>query len=106
MYVLVEQDIFKGEAPYTLTKIEGIPLPEIEEDFFDNSIPDNKLDIPDASQLSPSDFKNREEDAPAIGVPVNEKATVKKDTLTDTKTKSLLKEKAPAKTNDSTQTEN
>ncbi|MEZ7495541.1 OstA-like protein [Leeuwenhoekiella aequorea] len=104
--LLTKEDIFKGEAPFTLTKIEGIPLPEIEEDFFDNSIPDNKLDIPDASQLSPSDFKNREEDAPAIGVPVNEKATVKKDTLTDTKTKSLLKEKAPAKTNDSTQTEN
>jgi len=104
--LLSKEDIFKGEAPFTLTKIEGIPLPEIEEDFFDNSIPDNKLDIPDASQLSPSDFKNREEDAPAIGVPVNEKATVKKDTLTDTKTKSSLKEKAPAKTNDSTQTEN
>ncbi|WP_442845458.1 OstA-like protein [Leeuwenhoekiella sp. H156] len=74
--LLTKEDIFKGEAPFTLTKIQGIPLPQIEEDFFDNSIPDNELDIPGASRLKPSDFKNREEDAPGIGIPVNDKATL------------------------------
>ncbi|WP_028375054.1 OstA-like protein [Leeuwenhoekiella sp. MAR_2009_132] len=104
--LLTKEDIFKGEAPFTLTKIEGIPLPEIEEDFFDNTIPDNKLGIPSASQLDPSDFKNRDEDSPSIGLPVNDKATIKQDSLAPKNPANILKEQPPVKAKDSTQTEN
>lgn len=79
------EDIFEGDPPYELTKIEGIPLPEIPEDFFaepeNEEEDDENLDIPAASELRPTDLKNREEDAPEIGTPVNEKATIKKDSL-------------------------
>ena len=104
--LLTKEDIFKGEAPFTLTKIEGIPLPEIDEDFFDNSIPDEKLDIPEASKLNPSDFKNREEDAPSIGVPVNDKATIQEGTDSTKTQKPQLKELPKPKVKDSTTTNN
>jgi len=104
--LLTKEDIFKGEAPFTLTKIEGIPLPEIDEDFFDNSIPDEELDIPEASKLNPSDFKNREEDAPSIGVPVNDKATIQEGTDSIKTQKPQLKELPKPKVKDSTTTNN
>ena len=107
--LLTKEDIFKGEAPFTLTKIEGIPLPEIDEDFFDNTIPEEELDIPEASKLNPSDLKNREEDAPAIGVPINEKATIKKDSLAPKPSKPAskqpLKQLPTLKVQDSTDNE-
>lgn len=34
-YIGSKADLFKGKKPPTLTKIKGIPLPEIEKDFFD-----------------------------------------------------------------------
>ena len=101
--LLTKEDIFKGEPPFELTKIKGIPLPEIEEDFFDNSIPDNEIDIPNASELSPEDLKNREEDSPTLGVPINDKATIRNDTLLN-KAKllrpSVLKKKSEDEDND------
>ena len=101
--LLTKEDVFKGEAPFTLTKIEGIPLPQIEEDFFDNSIPDAELDIPNASKLKPSDFKNREEDAPRLGVPINEKATLQKDSTEVKKTApKAVRETPRTKSQDST----
>ena len=107
--LLTKEDIFKGEAPFTLTKIEGIPLPEIDEDFFDNSIPDEELDIPEASKLTPSDLKNREEDAPEIGVPMSDKATIKKETKTPKREKPTpkfkVKELPYLKAKDSTDNE-
>ena len=107
--LLTKEDIFKGEAPFKLTKIEGIPLPEIDEDFFDNTIPEEELDIPEASKLNPSDLKNREEDAPAIGVPINEKATIKKDSLAPKPSKPTskqpLKQLPTLKVQDSTDNE-
>lgn len=90
--LLSKNDIFKDEAPFVLTKIEGIPLPEIEEDFFE--VPsDTKPErpIPAASGLTKELLKNREEDAPTIGVPVNEKATIRKDSIQ--KTPLFLKDK-------------
>ena len=79
--LITKEDIFKGELPFELAKIKGIPLPQIEEDFFDDSIPEEELNIPDASNLKPEDFRNREEDAPTMGIPVNEKATIKNDSI-------------------------
>ncbi len=55
-------DLFKGKPIPILPKIQGIPLPKVEEDFF-NEDPDNELIIPEASKLSPEHFKNKEGDA-------------------------------------------
>ena len=30
-----KKDLFKDEKPFELTKIEGLPLPEVDKDFFD-----------------------------------------------------------------------
>lgn len=100
--LLTKEDIFKGEPPFELTKIKGIPLPEIEEDFFEEPPEDVPVQLPGASQLKPDDLKNREEDAPSIGVPINDKATLRPlnpksvDTLSNTKPsviKGMLKPK-------------
>ncbi|WGK64357.1 OstA-like protein [Croceiramulus getboli] len=76
-----KEDIFGEEEEVELIEIEGIPLPTIEEDFFDNERSPEELNIPEASELSPKDFKNREEDAPTLGIPANDKATIRKDSI-------------------------
>ena len=65
--ILTKDDIFKGEPPFELTKIKGIPLPKIDDDFF--ALPEDAKErvIPDASTLTPKDFEPREEDKPALG---------------------------------------
>lgn len=65
--LLSKEDIFKGEAPFEMTKIKGIPLPNIDSDFFDIP-PDGETPvIPKASDLTPEELLNRKEDAPKIG---------------------------------------
>ena len=59
-----------------------------------------------ASACNPSDFKNREEDAPSIGVPVNDKATIQEETDSTTTQKPQLKELPKRKVQDSTTTTN
>jgi len=56
-----KEDLFKGKPVPILTKIKGIPLPKDEGDFFDK-IPDDELNIPEASKLSPKHFKNKQDD--------------------------------------------
>lgn len=58
--LLTKADLFKGKPVPILPKITGIPLPKLEEDFFDD-IPEEELNIPDASILLPEDFQNQEE---------------------------------------------
>jgi hypothetical protein len=53
--------LFKGKPAPILPKIKGIPLPEDEGEFFDD-IPDDKLEIPEASKLKPKDLKINPED--------------------------------------------
>lgn len=91
-----KEDIFKGEPEFELVKIQGIPLPEIEEDFFET--PEGEAPpterFPSQSELAPEHFKNRKEDAPTIGVPMNDKATIRKnptDTIPTPKKPTALK---------------
>jgi len=55
--LLSKEDLFKGKPVPILPKITGIPLPKLEEDFFDD-IPEEELNIPEASRLLPEDFQN------------------------------------------------
>ncbi len=64
--LLSKEDIFKGEPPFTLTKIQGIPLPAIDSDFFEED-EDGDQKTPSASTLTPNELSNREEDKPKIG---------------------------------------
>ncbi|MAZ29474.1 MAG: OstA-like protein [Cytophagaceae bacterium] len=107
--LLTKEDIFKGEPPFKLVKIEGIPLPEIEEDFFDDvEEGEQNENLPTQSEMKPENLKNREEDAPAIGVPVNENATIREqDSLAPKKPAKLPTSltKPPKKETDSTDNE-
>ena len=51
-------DLFRGKPAPILPKIKGIPLPKVEDDFFDKNS-ENELQIPEASKLSPEHFKNK-----------------------------------------------
>ncbi len=55
-------DLFKGKPAPVLPKIKGIPLPEDEGEFFED-IPEEELNIPEASKLKPKNFQN-DPDAP------------------------------------------
>ena len=57
-----KEDLFKGKPIPILPKIKGLPLPSEENSFFDN-IPDDELNIPAASKLSPKHFKNKPEES-------------------------------------------
>lgn len=66
--LLSKEDIFIDEPPFELVKIKGIPLPKIEEGFFESPEEGEEIKIPSASDLLPKDLENREEDKPKIGV--------------------------------------
>jgi lipopolysaccharide export system protein LptA len=72
-----KEDLFKGKPAPILTKIKGIPLPKDEGDFFDE-IPDDELNIPEASKLSPKHFRNKPDDPKPMTSP-SEKNENKKD---------------------------
>jgi len=65
--LLSVKDLFKGKPAPVLPKIEGIPLPKDEGEFFDEN-PENELIIPEASKLSPEHLKNKTEDATPLKV--------------------------------------
>ncbi len=87
--LLQKSDLFKDEAPPKLTKIKGIPLPEEQEDFFDDTNGDPSL-LNENSRLSPEDLKDTKVDS--LGVPIK-----KADTLLSPKKKLLEKKKKPGK---------
>lgn len=68
------EDLFKGKPKPILPKITGIPLPKDEGEFFDD-IPEDKIQLPKESKLSPKDLQNRpndpkaETESPAAGAP-------------------------------------
>jgi len=64
--LLSKEDIFKGEPPFELTKIEGIPLPEVQDNFFDLPEGTEERVIPGASSLNSEAFETREEDEPQL----------------------------------------
>lgn len=55
------EDLFKGKPAPVLPKIRGIPLPEDEGEFFDD-VPEEEIELPEASKLKPKDLQNREDD--------------------------------------------
>ena len=55
------EDLFKGKPAPVLPKIRGIPLPEDEGEFFDD-VPEDEIELPEASKLNPKDLQNREDD--------------------------------------------
>lgn len=59
--LMVVQDLFRGKPAPVLPKIQGIPLPEDEGEFFDD-IPEEDIELPEASKLKAKDLQNREDD--------------------------------------------
>ena len=59
--LLTKQDLFKGKPVPILPKIQGIPLPEDEGEFFEE-IDEEEMVLPEASKLKPKDLQNREDD--------------------------------------------
>jgi hypothetical protein len=65
--LLTKEDLFKGKPVPGLPKITGIPLPKLEEDFFDD-IPEEDLEIPEASRLTPKDLQNDPDSFKPLGL--------------------------------------
>lgn len=59
--LLSKEDLFKGKPIPVLPKISGIPLPKLEEAFFDDT-PEEDMKIPEASRLLPKDLQNNPND--------------------------------------------
>ncbi len=59
--LLKVEDLFKGKPKPILPKITGIPLPKDEGEFFDD-IPEDEMEIPEASKLLPKDLQNNPDD--------------------------------------------
>jgi len=55
------KDLFKGKPAPVLPKIKGIPLPKDEGEFFDD-IPEEDIELPEASKLNPKNLQNRKDD--------------------------------------------
>ncbi|WP_245984143.1 OstA-like protein [Gillisia mitskevichiae] len=87
--LLEKSDLFKGEEPPVLTKIKGIPLPEEQEDFFDESNGEPSL-LNENSRLTPEDLKDTKVDS--LGVPIK-----KVDSLLMDKKKIIEKKKPSGK---------
>lgn len=75
--LLSKEDIFKDEAPFELTKIKGIPLPEIDTDFFAPNKDGEEPIIPDNSELTKNDLAPRKEDEQTIGTTAQDEALLK-----------------------------
>src|SRR5690606_33780569 len=55
------EDLFKGKPKPKLPKITGIPLPKDEGEFFEE-VPDDEINLPKESKLSPKDLQARPSD--------------------------------------------
>lgn len=62
--LLKVEDLFKDKPAPILPKIQGIPLPYDEGEFFED-IPEDKIQLPKESKLSPKDLQNRPDDPKA-----------------------------------------
>lgn len=56
-----KEDLFKDKPAPILPKIKGIPLPDDEGTFFDE-VPEEELELPENSKLSPKDVLPRKDD--------------------------------------------
>src|SRR5690606_17061430 len=60
--LMQKSDLFAGKEPPTLVRIQGIPLPEVEEDFFDDTERETPL-LNENSRLKPEDLKDKKIDS-------------------------------------------
>lgn len=74
--LLSVEDLFKGKPAPILPKITGIPLPKDEGEFFED-IPEDEIQLPKESKLSPKDLQNRPDDPKAE----TEESEKKQDTI-------------------------
>ena len=80
--LLSKEDIFKGEAPFVLTKIQGIPLPEIDEGFFTTNYDPTIKPLSDSSDIKEGTLENRDENKPQYGQEnADEKSKIERDAL-------------------------
>ncbi len=75
--LLSKKDLFDGKPPPKLTPIRGIPLPDEQEDFFDEREEDDLL-LNEKSRLKPEDLKNRDRDSLQVD---QDSLRVQKDSL-------------------------
>jgi len=61
--LLKKEDLFKGKPAPELVKIEGIPLPEEDDEFFDEREEGDELLLNEKSRLKPEDLQNRAKDS-------------------------------------------
>ena len=71
-----KDDLFAGDPPIELVKIEGIPLPTMEEEFFEERNEDDELLLNEKSRLKPKDLKNIKKDS----IPL-EQTPIESDTI-------------------------
>lgn len=76
--LLSKEDLFKGKPVPVLPKISGIPLPKLEEDFFDD-IPDEEMNIPETSRLKPEDLRHKEDEFK----PLSEEDEIEEENVVD-----------------------
>lgn len=60
--LLKKEDLFAGQTPPQLVKIKGIPLPEVEENFFEENDENQPL-LNENSRLKPGDLKDKKIDS-------------------------------------------
>lgn len=75
-----KEDLFKGQSAPELTKIKGIPLPEKQEEFFEER-DSNKPLLNENSRLKPEDLQDREPDTTKANTQKKIPEKVKKDAL-------------------------
>lgn len=61
-----KEDLFAGEPPLELVKIQGIPLPEEEEEFFEERGANEEPLLNERSRLQPEDLQNAVQDSTQI----------------------------------------
>ena len=76
--LLSKEDLFKGKPVPVLPKISGIPLPKLEEDFFDD-IPEEEMNIPEKSRLKPEDLRHKENEFK----PLSEEDEIEEENVVD-----------------------
>jgi hypothetical protein len=61
--LLTKEDLFEGKAAPELVKIEGIPLPQEEDGFFDEREEGDEMLLNEKSRLKPEDLQNKAKDS-------------------------------------------
>lgn len=92
--LLSKEDIFKGEAPFELTKIEGIPLPALDESFFGDTPIEDREELPANSDIEAGTLQTREENIPKFKEETpDEKNRKEREELIERNTKAALEKK-------------